>query len=118
MKIIEKEFSKLFLKVYFFIFLISFSGLISRDSRVSIIIIFGFILLLDIFKILRFKKIYTSEFLLTYFLIFVLIIFHVLLFYELNYIFIPKIIVFFFICITIYQISKNMDVSLAFFHRF
>jgi len=47
MKIIEKEFSKLFLKVYFFIFLISFSGLISRDSRVSIIIIFGFILLLD-----------------------------------------------------------------------
>lgn len=118
MKIIEKEFSKLFLKVYFFIFLISFSGLISRDSRVSIIIIFGFILLLDIFKILRFKKIYTSEFLLTYFLIFVLIIFHVLLFYELNYIFIPKIIVFFFVCITIYQISKNMDISSDFFHRF
>ena len=54
----------------------------------------------------------------TLLVIFMLIIFHVLLFYELNYIFIPKIIVFFFICITIYQISKNMDVSLAFFHRF
>lgn len=118
MKIIEKEFSKLFLKIYFFIFLISFTGLISRDSHVFVIIIFGFILLLDIFKILRFKKIYTSEFLLTYFLIFVFIVFHVLLFYELNYIFIPKIIVFFFICITIYQISKNMDISSDFFHRF
>ena len=118
MKIIEKEFSKLFLKIYFFIFLISFTGLISRDSRVFVIIIFCFILLLDIFKILRFKKIYTSEFLLTYFLIFVFIVFHVLLFYELNYIFIPKIIVFFFVCITIYQISKNMDISSDFFHRF
>ena len=118
MKTIEKEFSKLFLKIYFVIFLVSFSGLISRDIRVFFIAILGFVLLLDIFKILRFKKEYISEFLLTYILIFVLIIFHILLFPELNYIFIPRMIRFFFICITVYQVSKNMDISIEFFHRF
>lgn len=32
MKIIEKEFSKLLLKIYFFIFLISFLGLVFEDK--------------------------------------------------------------------------------------
>lgn len=53
-----------------------------------------------------------------YLLVFLLVIFHILLFPELNYIFIPRIIRFFFICITVCQISKNMDASLEFIFRF
>ena len=116
MKTIEKEFSKLLLKVYFFIFLISYLGLIFEEKRTFFIAIFSIFLFFDIFKILRYV-LHPFQFLIPYFLVFFLIILHILLFPELNSIFIPRMVRFFFVCITVCQISKNADTSLNFFYR-
>ena len=119
MEIIKKEFSQLFLKIYFLIFLISFLGLAFKNSRTFFIIIFSFFVFFHILRILRFKYIYTnSKFLLTYFLVFMLIIFHVLLFPELNSIFLFRIIRFVFVCITIYLIAQNIEISYSFLNKF
>ena len=117
MKTIEKEFSKLFLKIYFFIFLINFLGLLFKDKRIFFVGIFSIFLFFNIFKVLGYI-LRSSQFLIPYFLVFLLIIFHILLFPELNSIFIPRMIRFFFICITVCQISKNMETLLEFFKRF
>ena len=119
MEIIKKEFSQLFLKIYFLIFLISFLGLAFKNSRTFFIIIFSFFVFFHILRILRFKYIYTnSKFLLTYFLVFMLIIFHILLFPELNSIFLFRIIRFVFVCITIYLIAQNIEISYSFLNKF
>lgn len=118
MKKIEREFSQLFLKIYFLIFLISFFGLIFKDSSRYFVAIFSFLIFLNIFKILRFKYIYTtSKFLLTYFLVFLFAIFHMLFFPELNSIFIFRMMRFIFVCITICLISQNMELSYDFFKK-
>lgn len=118
MKKIEREFSQLFLKVYFLIFLISFFGLVFKNSSLYLVIAFSFFLFFHIFKILRFKYMYTSpKFLLTYFLIFLLFIFHILFFPELNSIFVFRMIRFIFVCITICLVSQNMELSYYFFNK-
>lgn len=117
MKTIEKDFSKLLLKIYFFIFLISYLGLVFEEKRTFFIAIFSIFLFFSIFRILGYV-LCNFRFLIPYFWVFLLIILHMLLFPELNSIFIPRIARFFFICITVCQISKNTDVSLEFFFRF
>lgn len=117
MKTIEKEFSKLLLKIYFFIFLINYLGLVFEEKRTLFIAIFSIFLFFNILKILGYV-LHNSQFLIPYLLVFLLVIFHILLFPELNYIFIPRMIRFFFICITVCQISKNTDASLEFILRF
>ena len=116
MKTIEKEFSKLLLKVYFLIFLINYLGLVFEEKRTFFIAIFSISLFFDIFKILRYV-LHPFQFLIPYFWVFFLIILHILLFPELNSIFIPRMVRFFFVCITVCQISKNADTSLNFFYR-
>ena len=47
-----------------------------------------------------------------------LIIFHILLFPELNSIFLFRIIRFVFVCITIYLIAQNIEISYSFLNKF
>ena len=112
MKTIEKEFSKLFLKIYFFIFLISFLGLALKNSRTFFVIFFSFFIFFDILKILKFKHVYrSSRFLLTYISVLLFICFHMLIFPELNSIFLLRIRRFIFVCMTIYLIAQEMTIS-------
>lgn len=119
MKTIEKEFSKLFLKIYFFIFLISFLGLALKNSRTFFVIFFSFFIFFDILKILKFKHVYrSSRFLLTYISVLLFICFHMLIFPELNSIFLLRIRRFIFVCMTIYLIAQEMTISHNFFYDF